>query len=105
MSSTRIEESLDHVVDGAVAEGLVLCEELEQVVLSALEGAVAAADAASAEHGEREGCDVLAAYRQLLLGSRADAMERFRRQEERLKTFNIVLFGRTGAGKSSLIEA
>lgn len=105
MTTIHSEESLDDVIEDAVADGLGLCEELEQVVLTALERAAGAADAAVAEHGERRGREVLVAYQLLLLRARTDAMERFGRQHERLRTFNIVLFGRTGAGKSSLIEA
>ena len=37
--------------------------------------------------------------------ARSDLAELFSRQHERLASFNVVLFGRTGAGKSSTITA
>lgn len=103
--ATCMDEGLDDVVELAVEHGLALCAELQEVVVGALSDAAGAANDAAAEHGARNGGNVLAAYQQLLNAARAEALGRFRRQEDRLKTFNIVLFGRTGAGKSSLIEA
>jgi predicted GTPase len=105
VTGAHSEEPLDDVVERAVEEGLDLCGRLEQVVLKTLENTVRDAARAAVEHGDRDGRDILDRYYELLLATRADALVRFDRQRGRLRTFNIVLFGRTGAGKSSLIEA
>jgi len=96
---------LDAAVATAVAEGLQMVDRLAVQALGALDRAQRAAADAAADHGDRPAGDVTAAFFQFLTEKRSDAEVRFTRQRTRLETFNLVLFGRTGAGKSSLIEA
>ncbi len=96
---------LDAAVATAVAEGLEVVDGLAKKVTAVLDDCIKAGEKACAEHGDRPGRDVLTAYSALLTERKAEAEKRFVRQRTRLATFNLVLFGRTGAGKSSLIEA
>ena len=96
---------LDAAVAAAVAEGLGVVDRLAEKVTAVLDRCVKAGDAAGSDHGDRPGSDVIAAYTALLTEKKTEAESRFTRQRTRLETFNLVLFGRTGAGKSSLIEA
>ena len=96
---------LDEAVAGAVAEGRRLVDQLAGKVIGALDACVEDAVRARTAHGDRAGKEALEGFTDLLKGARAEAEARFARQRSRLETFNLVLFGRTGAGKSSLIEA
>ena len=96
---------LDAAVAGAVVEGLGVVDRLAEKVTAVLDRCVKAGSDAGSDHGDRPGSDVIAAYTTLLTEKKAEAESRFTRQRTRLETFNLVLFGRTGAGKSSLIEA
>jgi predicted GTPase len=96
---------LDAAVFAAVAEGLENADRLVEKVTAVLDRCLKAGDDAGADHGDLPGRDVIAAYAALLTEKKIEAEIRFTRQRTRLATFNLVLFGRTGAGKSSLIEA
>lgn len=96
---------LDAAVVGAVAEGLGVVEQLAEKVIAVLDRCVKAADYAGFDHGDLPGSEVIATYIELVTERREEAERRFIRQRTRLSTFNLVLFGRTGAGKSSLLEA
>lgn len=96
---------LDAAVAVAVAEGLRAADRLAAKITGALEQVQRVADAAAAGHGDRPGSDAIASFTQLVTEALAEAEDRFARQRSRLETFNLVLFGRTGTGKSSLIEA
>lgn len=63
-----------------------------------------AADVRGSERGEAAD-DPAARFAAQLDDTLAKIGSLFERQSEALKTFNIVLFGRTGAGKSTLISA
>ena len=106
--ATRTDDAatdLDAAVIAAVADGLEVVDRLSEKVTAVLERCLNAADDAVADHGDQPGRDVLAAYSALMAAKKTEAESRFTRQRTRLRTFNLVLFGRTGAGKSSLIEA
>ena len=96
---------LDAAVVAAVAEGLGVVDQLAEKVIAVLDRCVKSADNAGSDHGDLPGREVIATYTELVSERRAEAERRFIRQRTRLSTFNLVLFGRTGAGKSSLIEA
>jgi predicted GTPase len=96
---------LDAAVATAVAEGLQVVDRLAEKVTGALDRVQKAGTDAETDHGDRPGSDVIAAFTQLVTEKKTEAEVRFTRQRTRLETFNVVLFGRTGAGKSSLIEA
>lgn len=96
---------LDAAVAAAVVDGLGVVDRLAEKVTAALDRCVKAGSAAGSDHDDRPGDDVIAAYTSLLTEKTAEAESRFTRQRTRLENFNLVLFGRTGAGKSSLIEA
>ena len=96
---------LDAAVAVAVNEGLQVVDRLVEKVTGALDHVQKAGADAAADHGDRPGNDVIAGFTQLLTEKRTEAEHRFARQRTRLETFNLVLFGRTGTGKSSLIEA
>ncbi|MBX3314378.1 MAG: 50S ribosome-binding GTPase [Actinobacteria bacterium] len=100
-----LDVSLDAAVDAAVAEGLGVVERLSTSVIGAFDDCIGGADAAAADHGASPGREVISTYSELLVERKVEAERRFGRQRTRLSTFNLVLFGRTGAGKSSLIEA
>ncbi|MGI8632239.1 MAG: GTPase [Solirubrobacterales bacterium] len=104
-SGFREGTDLDAAVAAAVAEGLRMVDGLAERVTGALDGARTAGMDAGADHGDRRGNDVITAFTQLLTEKKTEAEDRFARQRTRLETFNVVLFGRTGTGKSSLIEA
>lgn len=106
-TSARIEpeRDLEQAVDAAIAEGLSLLDVLTDETDAAYAAALASVDDALAAHGDSPGTDVLAEFQRSLAHLTHDASERLHRQHGRLATFNLVLFGRTGAGKSSLIEA
>lgn len=96
---------LDAAVAAAVVEGLGVVDVLAENVITVFDRCAKAGSDALSDHGDRPGIDVIAAYTALLADKMAEAQSRFTRQRTRLETFNLVLFGRTGAGKSSLIEA
>lgn len=104
-SRTEPERDLGRAVDAAVVEGLSLLDALAAETETAYVAALAEVDAAVAAHRDAPGTDVLVDFQRSLKSLRHDASERLRRQQGRLATFNLVMFGRTGAGKSSLIEA
>lgn len=96
---------LDAAVVAAVAEGLEVVDHLAEMVTAVLDRCLNAGNDAGSDHGGGPGRDVIAGYTALLTEKKTEAESRFTRQRTRLATFNLVLFGRTGAGKSSLIEA
>ena len=99
------DRDLGQAVDAAIARGLSLLHTLTAEVDAAHASALAGVDEAVANHGTAPGAEALTEFQRAVAGLRQDASERLLRQQERLETFNLVLFGRTGAGKSSLIEA
>jgi predicted GTPase len=101
----HVDTSLDAVIGAAVAEGLDAADRLALVVDAVLDRCLDAASDASSDHGDRPGRDVIAAHEAMLTEKKVEAERRFARQRTRLETFNLVLFGRTGVGKSCLIEA
>ncbi|WP_028064613.1 GTPase [Solirubrobacter soli] len=105
MTQAFAETPLDTAVSSAVQQGLETVSKLEEHVAQVSRECVVLARETAARHGDQSGSEVLASLETALRASQADASARFERQRERLRTFNLVLFGRTGAGKSSLIEA
>ncbi|MCC5953691.1 MAG: 50S ribosome-binding GTPase [Acidimicrobiia bacterium] len=96
---------LDAAVDEAVVEGLEVVDDLVGQVIAVLDSCLEAGERVAADHGDLPGREIVDAYTALLAERKTEAEGRFTRQRTRLTTFNLVLFGRTGAGKSSLIEA
>ncbi|WP_421119868.1 GTPase [Aquihabitans daechungensis] len=96
---------LDAAVVAAIADGLEVVDGLAAKVTAVLDRCLKAGDDVASDHGDRTGRDIIAAYTALLAEKKIEAEDRFTRQRTQLATFNLVLFGRTGTGKSSLIEA
>lgn len=104
--ATRPYRGLEAAIASAVTESLVAITDYQRSVdgaLNALEGvAVRARSGVGADTSANE---VVDAFWKELQATRSEAADLFDRQREVLSTVNIALFGRTGAGKSSLIEA
>lgn len=96
---------LDAAVADAVSRWLDVADGLVADIVAVFDRCLAAAEGAVVEHRGRVGAGVVEAYREEISALRLDAGDRLSSQRARLATFNLVLFGRTGAGKSSLIEA
>ncbi len=89
-------------VQAAIAKSLRAADGLEAQVIEAL------ASFANVLHDGDDATDTPEAIRLLraaLQTAHAEARDLFTRQRAALATVNIALFGRTGAGKSSLVEA
>ncbi len=100
-----VASDLDAAVGAAVAAGLEVVDRLTKQVIAVLDRCVGTAEHALSDHADLPGRAFIADYTSLLTKHRDEAELRLSRQRTRLSTFNLVLFGRTGAGKSSLIEA
>lgn len=99
--------AVDAAIDATEQEARFLRAQIHKAQ-GALRSASKRADAAF-KTLEHDGADSLktasVAITELLNGASAEIDGYFGRYEDVLKTFNIALFGRTGAGKSSLISA
>lgn len=104
-SALNPDRDLGQAVDAAIARGMSLLDTLTAEVDAAHVSALADIDEAVAAQGPAPGVEALTEFQRAVTGLSRDASERLFRQQGRLETFNLVLFGRTGAGKSSLIEA
>lgn len=96
---------LDGFIKNAVRDGLVSARGLEKDLVALFDKLAAKADALEHEAVGDAGSEIVAQYSEACAQFRVEALDRTARQKKRLKTFNLVFFGRTGAGKSSLIEA
>jgi predicted GTPase len=102
--------TLQEAIDRAVKEGLQAAGEMEDnfdQIGSELQKAIDALLpwVARDKQGQRQSKGAAAVFIGALSSSRADIKELFSRQRANLSTVNLAFFGRTGAGKSSLIEA
>ncbi len=96
---------LDSAVADAVEEGVAEARRVTGIVLEAFDQCdrlIAELRSDTANAGLHEQVDVLDHVVHL---ARQRSTDRLDAQTARLETFNLVLFGRTGAGKSTLIEA
>ncbi|MBA3328813.1 MAG: 50S ribosome-binding GTPase, partial [Solirubrobacterales bacterium] len=94
-------------LEAAVRAGQARSTEIRAVVGGALEGmsaAVAGVEVSELE-GQSEARHVAEQFGAVFEDARKDLDSLFSRQQQRLASFNVVLFGRTGAGKSSIITA
>lgn len=94
-------------LEAAVSAGQARSTEIRGVVSGALEAmsaAVAGVEVSELE-GQSEARHVAEQFGAVFEDARKDLDSLFSRQQERLASFNVVLFGRTGAGKSSIITA
>lgn len=94
-------------LEEAVRAGHARSAEIQAVVdvaLEAMSTAVTSVEVAELE-GQSEARHVAEQFRAVFDDARSDLASLFSRQQERLASFNVVLFGRTGAGKSSTITA
>jgi predicted GTPase len=97
---------LEAAVENAVGESLGLVDSLQARVDAALRALETIAERARMGVGGDKGAtEVIEAFQRELHLSRGEAANLFERQRKVLGTVNVALFGRTGAGKSSLIEA
>lgn len=102
--------TLKEAIDIAVKEGLRAADALEDdfgQIRSELQKAIDALLpwVARNEQDQQQGQGAAGAFTRLLSFSQAEIQELFSRQRATLATVNLAFFGRTGAGKSSLIEA
>lgn len=103
-SASAFEQAIAH----GIAESLSRMEELQCSVDKAFAVVDAAMDRSGEEFGADEGENIAASvehHNGEIQAVRNEAAELFERQRKVLSSVNIALFGRTGAGKSSLIEA
>src|SRR4051812_28032051 len=94
-------------LEEAVRAGQARSTQIQDVVtvaLDAMSATVAGVEIAELE-GQLEARHVAEQFASVFEEARSDLAELFSRQHERLASFNVVLFGRTGAGKSSTITA
>ena len=91
-------------VRDAVAAGRKESARLERVVSTGLEHIEELGLTLSAPNGDQT-ARTSQAFLDLAEAARRQLSEHFERQRDVLGTFNIALFGRTGAGKSSLVSA
>ncbi len=96
---------LDASVADAVTQGLRSAKELEEELAALFSLLSENADKLRAQEVGAAGAEIIERYTAHCAALRKEALARCKRQKKRLATFNLVLFGRTGAGKSSLIEA
>ena len=106
-SDREMESGRAAALEEAVHAGQARSTEIRGVVsdaLDAMAAAVAGVELSELE-GQNEARHVAEQFRSVFEEARADLDSLFARQHERLASFNVVLFGRTGAGKSSAITA
>jgi predicted GTPase len=96
---------LDAAVAVAVADGVAEARRVTEMILSAFDKCdqVVTALRKNSEDGGQHGS--VNGIMKAVKTARQQSEMRLTSQAARLKTFNLVLFGRTGVGKSSLIEA
>ena len=106
------ERSLEEAIEFAIARGAAAAASLEHSVdetLLALRASIEPLrpwmEAKSAKGHKQTPTAAAERYVALVQSRERQIAAAFARQKKSLKTFNIALFGRTGAGKSSLIEA
>jgi predicted GTPase len=109
-------DNLESAVQSAIAESLSSLNTLWSDVKTGLARLDAAAEVlksqvgleqklSNSENQGNEAAQVAQLFIRLVSQRHQEIHDLFTNQQEYLSTFNIVLFGRTGAGKSSLIEA
>jgi predicted GTPase len=103
-------QSLEAAIGRAVKEGQETAADLQsrfEVIRAQLAQAVEAVGpwAGSSSIGGQDAGGAAAAFCKLVLERNEEIQRLFKRQRDSLGTVNLVFFGRTGAGKSSLIEA
>ena len=104
-SRDESQSRLDAVVAAAVEEGLSEARQVTEMVLGAFEKSdqmIARLRSHTDDLRDRGSIEDLATA---VRTAQQRTTTRLMSQTDRLKTFNLVLFGRTGVGKSSLIEA
>src|SRR4051794_2070267 len=97
------EQALRHAVDEGIARAHAIREHVDralETMRSSVDDVVV--EELRANSSARELAD---RFHDVFGGATADIESLFARQERRLRSFNIVLFGRTGAGKSSTMTA
>lgn len=107
-ASITVDESSERLraaVASAVADGVAEAKRVTGIVLGAFDHCTAVIDALRTDN---EDPDIRAYVDELVTAvvtARQRTTERLAAQAARLEAFNLVFFGRTGAGKSTLIEA
>jgi len=105
--ANRLEnEGLASAVDTAIKRSLLVIEELRGGVAEAFNSLESVSAKAKAHTGNDQNAnDAIRSFEKELRQIHAEASSLFERQRNVLQNVNIALFGRTGAGKSSIIEA
>ena len=97
---------MESAIKRAISESLEVISALESKMNHALGTIQAVTESARESLEDRaDGVRVIEAFSKGMESSRTEAASLFERQKGVLNSVNITLFGRTGAGKSSLIEA
>lgn len=105
-NDSRDSLTLEGAIDRAVSQSLLQVDKLQGGVDEAFLELDSVVDRAKQALGSNESSvGVIDSYQSEIQQARDEAIDLFRRQRGVLGTVNIALFGRTGAGKSSLIEA
>ena len=94
--------SLGDAVRSAIDQSLVAADALQAKVNEALH---IVRSSLTEKQGATDAPEVVRSLRSSLQATHSEAIDLFARQLDALSTVNLAMFGRTGAGKSSLIEA
>jgi predicted GTPase len=94
--------SFGDAVQSAIDQSLIAADALQGQVDEALR---IVRSSLREERGATDAPEVIRSLRTILEATHSEATDLFARQRHALSTVNLALFGRTGAGKSSLIEA
>ena len=106
-SEQEVEAGRRAALEEAVRAGQARSTQIQGVVAVALDAMSAAVAGVEVSQlgGQAEARHVAEQFASVFEDARSDLASLFARQHDRLASFNVVLFGRTGAGKSSTITA
>lgn len=100
-----LQEAIDHAVKEGLRAANALEDDFAQLGAELQKAINALLPWVAREQDQQQSKGAAAVFTRALSASQGDIKELFSRQRANLATVNLAFFGRTGAGKSSLIEA